>query len=159
MMSRLTKKIAAYTLTEMLVVLTLSTIVATLAFGILTLVNSNLNTIQNNYARSTEVNLLRQQLLIDFNRYNELTTSGYPKQLMGRTPLDSTQYVFTEKEILRNDDTLFSGDFRLSVFNHGKQVSNGTTDALKLEFGNPVTETIFLYKEKDAHQKLKYRGN
>ncbi|MEM7185482.1 MAG: prepilin-type N-terminal cleavage/methylation domain-containing protein [Bacteroidota bacterium] len=158
-MSKLPRKIPAYTLTEMLVVLAISTIVATLAFGILSLVNSNFSAIQANYSQSTEVLQLKQQLWVDLHRNHELVSFEAGSTWVARTPLDSVLYRFSEKEILRNGDTLYAGDYKKWSFNEGMEVGDGPVDAVKLEMGSPAFATVFVFKEKDAVQKIRDHGN
>ncbi|MEM9650388.1 MAG: prepilin-type N-terminal cleavage/methylation domain-containing protein, partial [Bacteroidota bacterium] len=60
------KKLRAFTLSEMLVVLLLTVIVVGLAFSVLNLVQRQMSGIESNYARNTAFDQLKQSLWVDF---------------------------------------------------------------------------------------------
>lgn len=152
-------KIKAFTLTEMLVVLAISAIVATLAFSILSLVSGNLGAIQRNYELNTTQSLLQQQLTIDFNRYHQMSFHPSRQQLVGKTPLDSVVYSFSEKVVLRNDDTILNSEYKLQLYCQGRSVTKKAIDAIKLELTTESDQNIFVYKHNDAAQKVGNYGN
>ncbi|MEM7087113.1 MAG: prepilin-type N-terminal cleavage/methylation domain-containing protein [Bacteroidota bacterium] len=158
-MKGISKKIAAFTLTEMLVVLTISAVVATLAFSILSLVDGNLRAIQRNYELHSELSLLQQQFTVDFNTFHDISFHHEQRELIGKTPLDSVVYLFSEKVILRNRDTIFKTEYNLNLYHQGQPVFGSTVDALKLDVVTEIEQSIFIFKLNDAAHKLKNYGN
>jgi len=65
-----TNKIQAFTLSEIIVVLILTTIIVGLAFSVLTLVQKHMRSIQSNFYNTTELKKLETSLWLDFNRYS-----------------------------------------------------------------------------------------
>lgn len=144
----------------MLIVLAITTIVAGMAFTILTLFGRNIGLIQNNYAQSTQINLLEQQLTVDFNKFHEIKYHSETETLVFKTPLDSVIYTFSEESILRAKDTVSVNAFSKSFFYNGSEVDTGWVDALKIELkegeGQPF---LFIYKETDALHYMRENGN
>lgn len=152
-------KIQAFTLTEMLVVLTISAIVATLAFSILSLVGGNLSSIQKNYELNTAQGLLQQQITIDFNRFHRMVFQPTARQLVGKTPMDTVVYSFSEKIVLRNRDTILDSEYALQLYYEGETVTTGKVDAIKLTLATESDQSVFVYKYNDAAQKIGDYGN
>lgn len=147
------KKIEAFTLTELLVTLAISTIVVGLAFVVMNLISRNIQSIQNNYNYSAEMSLVEQQITIDFNRYHSISYKTETNILHLKTPLDSITYEFQERLILRNLDTLTSGNYQKELYFDGNKTINGLVDALKISLTEDGTEnSLFLFKENDAVQ-------
>ena len=143
-------KIPAFTLTEIFVVLVISTIVVGLAFSVLDLVQNNLRTIKNNYAAETEVQHLKQQLKIDFNRCHDIEYNGRLKQLSLKTPVDSIHYSFSYHLIIRNGDTIPVPINGVDFFFLGNSISEGKADAVKIILGKPSNGFLFVSKINDA---------
>jgi len=152
-------KIKAFTLTEMLVVLAISAIVATLAFSILSLVGGNLSSIQKNYEINTTQGLIQQQFVIDFNRFHRMSFHPTDRRLVGKTPIDTVVYSFSEKVILRNQDTIFENEYILQLYYQGEAISAGNVDAIKLKLTKESDQSVFVYKHNDATQKIGDYGN
>lgn len=154
------KRVASFTLTEMLVVLAISVIVAGLAFTVLQMVGKNLNNIQNNYSRSTQTRLIEQQLIVDFNTFHYLSYNDEKDELVLKNPLDSITYTFEDEVLYRNTDTLIDEGYAKELFMTGNPIQSGSVDALKITFLNRTTDTfIFTFKENDATLYLVEHGN
>jgi competence protein ComGC len=69
-MKAFNKKVTAFTIAEMLVVLVISGIVISLTMLILSLVQKQLSIINTNNEKTTEIQLLERVLWQDFNRHN-----------------------------------------------------------------------------------------
>ena len=151
-------KVNAFTLTEMLIVLVISAIIAGLAFTIINLFSRNLYHIQKNYTVSTKAHLLQEQLSLDFNKYHSISYRKELSQLLLKTPLDSITYHFTERVIIRNTDTLLKSNVKKSLFNHGIETQQGNIDAIKLTF-TTTKISYFIFKQNDATSYLKNDGN
>lgn len=145
-------KIAAFTLSEVLVVLILTAIVVGMAFSVLSLVQKHMSGIQKNLARITELNKLEIALWIDFNKYNSASFSVTENQLLLYSEIDSTQYSFTKEYIIRKKDTFKIKIERNTLFFKGEQLEEtGVIDAIKLETSKAFqNRKIFIYKENDA---------
>nr|WP_299067293.1 hypothetical protein [uncultured Allomuricauda sp.] len=149
-MSRTSKKIAAFTLSEMLVVLLLTIIVVGLAFSVLGLVQGQMWDIQNNYEEKTADNLLQQALWVDFNSHAQVEFSSKAQALSFSNEVDGKAYQFYKGYILRDRDTLYT-DFTIGrVFYKGEEVSNGLIDALELTKFDEVPKTLFVHKKNSA---------
>jgi len=146
------KKVPSFTLTEMLIVLAISTIVVGLAFAIISLFSKNVRLIQNNYQSSTEMQLFSQQITLDFNRYHQIDYNNLSKELKFSTPLDSVIYKFEEEFVIRDLDTISKAGFNKEFFFLGEQVSSGNIDAMKLNTSN--NNQLFIYKENDGYSYL-----
>ncbi len=146
------KKVPGFTLTEMLIVLAISTIVVGLAFTIITLFSKNVRLIQNNYQSTTNTHLFNQQLALDFNRYPTINYNNLEEELVFKSPLDSVRYKFLEECVLRDLDTLIKTTYQKQFFFSGEKVSLGKIDAIKLIV--PTNKQLFIYKENDAFSYL-----
>ena len=144
-------KIQAFTLSEMVVVIILTSIIVGMAFSILTLVQRHMNGIRDNFEKQTEINKLEQALALDFNRYNRIGYNDLEDSLTFATELDSIVYNFTKEHIVKDRDT-----FKISI--HGKQlyfdgekVDHGPIDAIKLETSKAFQgQPLFIFKQNDA---------
>nr|WP_321232942.1 hypothetical protein [uncultured Psychroserpens sp.] len=146
-------KIAAYTLSEILIVMIISTIVIGLAFMVLSLVQRNMWAIGENLNNTAELNRLEQSLWIDFNRYNNISFSVNEDKLLFLSPRDSISYYFNSEFITRAKDTFHFKHVEKLFFFDGKKIYKGKLDALKLElpkaYGN---QQLFVFKSNDASQ-------
>jgi len=149
-MFRISKKIAAFTLSEMLVVLLLTIIVVGLAFSVLGLVQGQMLDIQNNYEEKTNDNLLQQALWVDFNSNAQIVFSSKGQMLSLSNDVNGKRYEFYKGYIIKGIDTLYT-DFTISkVFYMGEAVSNGIIDALELTKHGEVPKTLFVHKKNTA---------
>jgi len=146
------EKVSGFTLTEMLIVLAISTIVVGLAFSIISLFSKNVRLIQNNYQNTTETNLFSQQLALDFNRYHRIKYNNMEDELKLKTTLDSVVYKFEDEWVLRDLDTILKRNVNKELFFLGEKVNAGSIDAVKLITSNK--NQIFIYKENDGYSYL-----
>lgn len=144
-------KIPAFTLSEMVVVLILTSIVVGLAFSVLSLVQKHMLSIQNNFIQNTELNKLEQSLWIDFNRYSNITFNALEKEIIFSNELDSKSYRFYESYIVKGLDTFQVGIQDKRFFFDGERVETGTIDALKLATSKTFrSQFLFVFKQNDA---------
>jgi prepilin-type N-terminal cleavage/methylation domain-containing protein len=151
-------RIPAFTLTELLVAMAIAAIVIGLASSILNLFFKNIQSIQSNYAANTEINLLEQQLVVDFNTYHSITYNNDTELLQLKNELDSVSYKFQDGSILRKGDTILSKNYTKQVLYLGNTITTGNIDAIKLEFIESNT-FIFCYKENDAFDIVATNGD
>lgn len=149
-------KIAAFTLSEMLVVLILTAIVVGLAFSVLSLVQRHMTSIQNNFQQATELNKFETSLWIDFNRYNTIKYNGIENQMVFSSEIDSISYTFTKEYIVKTIDTFKVQLDNKTLFFNGNEIQKGTIDALKLETSKTFqNQKLFIYKDNAASAYMK----
>lgn len=144
---KLTNKIQSYTLSEMIVVLILTSIVVGMAFSVLTLVQKHMGGIQNNFNATTKFHLLEQSLTLDFNRFSDITYDSVDDVLVLSSELETKSYVFTQDYILKDQDT-FPVQLTSKIFYFdGLNVEKGKVDAIKLEASKTFqNKRLFIYK-------------
>lgn len=147
-MQRLNKKLEAFTISEMLVVLVISGIVISLSLVVLTLVQKQIQSMNKNQEKQSELRLLERALWWDFNKYDLTYTK---QQLTCVSELDTVTYVFSQDHVLRNNDTLKINAHNVKVYLDGALTNLSTIDAIELDISKTDQErTIFFYKTKDA---------
>jgi prepilin-type N-terminal cleavage/methylation domain-containing protein len=151
-----TKKVAAFTLSELLVVLVISSIVVALTFVVLGLIQKQISEIQRNFKDQQEIQLLERVLLQDLNKHQAFYQKD--KDLLNLySTKDSVLYQFEATCIIRNKDT-----FHLKVVDKQFLLDNtiakeGWIDAIDLEFAQSYSaKNIFIYKVKDAAHYLNH---
>lgn len=144
------KKIKAFTLSEMLVVLVISGIVISITMLVLRFVNQQINAINGNYEQAAEVRLLERVLRQDFNTYN-LGYDATKQLLYGTSAMDTVVYTFNTNGVIRNADTLKVPIMATTVFLEGTVVQEKNVDAIELQVSNiSKDQNLFIYKMKDA---------
>ena len=151
------KKLMAFTLSEMIVVLLITTIVVGMAFGVLQLVQKQMQGIQGNYERNTELNLLRQSLWIDFNTYERVYYDGKQGELLFENPLGQLRYQIEENNVIKGRDTFDIKWKSQKFYFENIERSLGEIDAINfettMEMGN---RTLFVYKNNGATTYLNH---
>lgn len=151
------KKFKSFTIAEMLVVMILTAIVISIAMLVLNLVQSELVGIQQNFKNNTELRTLEQTLWLDFNR-NEILVDAKSNQLICISPLDTVMYKFTEKYVLRNNDTLklIIEEKKLFI---DQDSSLTCADAIELKLSKEFQgKQLFIFKTKDASYYMNKNG-
>lgn len=139
-------------------VLAITTIVIGIAFSVLSLVTKQYRAIQNTYETRSNILLMKQRLLIDFDQSTLIKTTE-----QGITLTKGEQelaYEYYEDRIIREQDTIYIGVKDITYFYAGKLVESGVIDAVKLEVsatGNPLY--LFVSKTLDSKTKLIADGN
>lgn len=151
------KKIKSFTITEMLVVMVLTTIVISIAILVLNLVQKELIGIQLNLKKNTELRTLEQALWNDFNK-NDILIDTKNNQLVFTSPLDTVNYKFTENYVLRNKDTLKISIEKKEFF-LDMNASLTSLDAIELNLSNEFqNKKLFIYKTKSASYYMNKNG-
>jgi len=149
-MKRLNKKVKAFTIAEMLVVLVISGIVISLTMLILNLVQKQINAIQTNYELATEIRLLESVLVQDFNQHN-LFYDHAKQQLYCISPIDTIHYTFDANYVIRNADTLNVSISNTVLFLDGEKGTSNSVDAIELDISSTTKKrTLFVSQRKDA---------
>lgn len=143
------KKINAFTLSELIVVMIISTIVVSMAFIALSMVKRQVFSIQNKFSIKKELVRLEKVLNKDFNTY-AIAELNSNKSLKFKNTLDSVNYKIADSYILRNQDTLRVAMSNTAYFLDGKEVKKGYVDAFYFEIEAFNNRRTFVYSEKDA---------
>lgn len=148
---KINTKIQAFTLSEMIVVLIITSIVIGLAFSVLSLVQNHMSGIQNNFTNNIELNKLEQSLCLDFNRYSKIEYNELENMISFKTEIDSISYQFHEAYIIKDIDTFNIQLQGKQFFFNGNKIENGFIDAIKLETSKVFqNQKLFIFKENDA---------
>lgn len=146
-------KIEAFTLSEMVVVLILTSLVVGMAFSVLTMVQKHMNGIQDNLNKNTELHKLEQSLWLDFNRYSKISYSPFDDELVFSSELTSISYKFNTETITKDLDTFKVSVENKAFFFDGNAIQEGHLDALKLNMSkNFRNQVLFIFKKNDATQ-------
>jgi prepilin-type N-terminal cleavage/methylation domain-containing protein len=156
LLMRDSKKIAAFTLSEVLVVLVITSIVMAIAFSVLRLVTQQYTAINVRYKERTEIQKLKQRLISDLDKAYQVSWDDTEQQLY----IDGGEgvainYEWTEGYLLRNTDTLSDKTAAIRLFYLGNEVKEGMIDGLEIELipsGQPIR--LFVSRKLDARQKL-----
>ncbi len=144
------KKVKGFTLSEMLVVLVISSIVISIAFLSLSMVQKQVQSIRNNLNVKQELQFLERSLWRDFNLF-EVTYLNREDILSFKTSKGEIIYEFYDDYILKDQDTFLIKINDKRMYLDGVEVKEGAIDAIQLEtspiFGNT---NVFIFKNKDA---------
>lgn len=147
-------KIKAYTLSEVLIVLILTTIVVSISFSILNLVHKQFYSIKGNLNETTKLQFVSTRFKLELDKHEDIILDPSKNKISFISPID-TSYVYLNKEYL-----LFANDSlkmpRITYFKKGSKVSSGPIDAIKMEFDKKsLTNVIFISKSQDASQLMR----
>lgn len=150
------RKIKAFTISEMIVVLILTSIVVGIAFTVLSLVQKHMISIQANLKQNTTLNKLETSLWLDFNRYSSINYNDFENELHFCSDRDSIYYQFHENYIVKDRDTFDIPFQTKKLFFSGSEVDGNEIDAMKLtHIEKGRRKTIFVFKQNDAKIFLK----
>lgn len=127
-----THKIKAFTLHEMLVVLLITSLVVGMAYSVLRLVQIQMQGISSNYEQSTELNLLRQSLWMDFNQSDRVWFDTSKNELVLVNEVKEASYTFQQDRVIKDKDTFFIKIASLDRYFNGEKSNVGEIDALDL---------------------------
>jgi len=148
---KLIKKIKAFTVSEMSIVLLLTTIVVGLAFTVLGLVQKQMRIMQMNFNNTLELNKLETELWLDFNRYPSIRLNAFGDRLLLKNELDSVTYTFSESYLIKEQDTFPVQLESKNFYFDGQPVTTNSIDAIKLVTTNTFqNRELFIYVKNDA---------
>ncbi len=141
------RKIPAFALQEMMVVLAITSIVVGMVFSVLRLVQNQMGDIKEVYQIKLEANKLRQSLWVDFNRYSHAHYNATKGELYLSNEMNEKMYYFQKNQIVTQGDTLMLPlDLKLFYFDN-KEVFNGEVDAIQLKTNKASgNQQIFVFK-------------
>jgi prepilin-type N-terminal cleavage/methylation domain-containing protein len=144
------KKVIAFTLSELLVVLVISSIAVTLSFLALNNVQKQIRNINTIFEKQQAMTSLERIMNRDLNQYQGTYNQKNQKLLFVRFQ-DTVQYHFKEHSIIRNTDSIALKAKNITFYLEGEKVRNGIIDAIEFSFENTYTQNgLFVYKRKDA---------
>jgi Tfp pilus assembly protein PilV len=153
---RNSKKIAAFTLSEVLIVLVVTSIVVAIAFTVLRLVTKQYNAINMRYQERTEIQKLKQRMTTDFDSAKSIFWDYLEEKLqINKGNEDLVNYEWTDNFLLRNTDTLSKHIAELKLFYRGDEVVKGQIDGIDIELkrsGQIIN--LFVSKKLDSRQQL-----
>jgi len=149
-MNDLTKKIKAFTLHEILVVLLITALVVGMAYSVLRLVQIQMNGISSNYEETTEVRLLKQSLWIDFNQYDRIWHHAANRELLLSNAISEVEYQFQKELILKGKDTFHIKTKELLAYFEVGTIIEGEIDAIDLYVEGGNGTRIFVFKRNSA---------
>ena len=145
------KKLKAFTLSELLVVMLLTVIVVGLAFAVLNLIQKQMHLTQNNYRANTELDLLKQALWTDFRSHSQGFYYAEQQRLSLSNAIHTVDYRFVDDYVVRQQDTFQISLAQRKLFYLGEEVASGKVDALELLTAKGRGEKlVFVYREQDA---------
>lgn len=141
-------KLKSFTLAELIVVMIITAIVVGMAFSVLRIVQKQIHTIQVNFEKTGTLALFEQKLWQDFN---EPHTIAYTKnELILVSETDTIHYSFQENFTMRNLDTIKLKIIPNKAFFRGKEITNGSIDAISIYADTELPEyEIFVSKKND----------
>jgi|GEM_PF-1334108 len=151
-------KVKAFTLSEVLIVLVITSIVIAIAFSILRLVTKQYNAISTRYTERAEILKLKQRMLTDMDISKSAFWDSDQEQLSlmsGRKESTSINYEVYDNLLIRNGDTLSKNITTISFFYKGNTVQGGAVDAFEVSIGNDKDVTNFFISTRlSALQKI-----
>ncbi|PRX57188.1 PulJ/GspJ family protein [Flagellimonas meridianipacifica] len=144
-------KIKAFTLSEMMVVLLLTSIILGMVFTVLQLVQQHFKSIAGNYESHTEFNLLQQRLWYDFNQSDVVWYDAVRNEMVCSNGLDEVVYEFSGNKLIIARDTFQLEIAKKSIFLMGQEQSEGEIDALEIHLSKAIgSKQLFVYKRNAA---------
>jgi len=144
-------KVHAFTLSELSIVLLLSSVVVGLAFTVLGLVQKQMGVIQANFNQTLQVTTLETELWLNFNKYPNISYNSATQTMVLKNELDSVTYTFSESYMIKERDTLSVPIKRKQFYFDGIEVTSNAIDAMKLTTTNAFQQrTLFVYVKNDA---------
>ncbi|WP_046744109.1 prepilin-type N-terminal cleavage/methylation domain-containing protein [Kordia zhangzhouensis] len=144
--------IRAFTLSELVIVILITVIVAGIAFSVLELVQKQMSGIQTNFKNTTSISLLEQSLYIDMHRSNQVQYDKLNNTLVFTSEIDTVRYQIEKDFVHKEIDTFALSIEKIQLYFEGKETTADKIDAFKLttakEYKNAA---IFIYKRNTAN--------
>lgn len=145
-------KIKAFTLSEMVIVVLLTVIVAGIAFSVLQLVQKHMYAIQTNFKHATDITLLEQSLHIDTNRSNHIKYDELESTLYFISEIDTVSYKFETTHIQKATDTFNVAVIDKLFYFKGEATTANRVDAFKFTTAKEFqSKSIFIFKRNTAN--------
>jgi len=153
------RKIKAFTLVELIVVIAISTVLAGLAFSVIRLVQNNTNTIAKNYSSKSRIQSFEVGLKANFNNFTNVYWNGSTEALKFTSPIDERVCSFYDDSIRLGRQIFKIKLLEKQLYFRGEKVKEKEIDAIRLVFDVSGQELpIFVYKHNDLTTQFEY-GN
>lgn len=144
------KKVKAFTLSELLVVLVISGIVVSITFLALQLVQKQIKEIQVNYRDQQDIQQFERVIVNDLNTRKPLLKKE-ENQLVFYGANDVITYTFEKDYFIREKDTFKLKIIEKSFFLDNEKVDKGNVDAIHFKFTQSYSvKQLFVYTVKDS---------
>ena len=142
-------KIKAFTLTEIMVVMIISSMVISLAFTVLKLVYKQTSMIKKTIEMKHNIQVLERLFWKDFNDFGVAELKE--DRLFFKSPMDSVFYKISDNMMIRNNDSIYLVDFSSVFYLDGVINKKGKVDAVKINFEESFSGSdLFVFGYKDA---------
>jgi prepilin-type N-terminal cleavage/methylation domain-containing protein len=144
------KKVNAFTLSELLVVLVISGIVISITFLALQLVQKQIKEIQVNFRDQQEIKQFETVIVNDLNTRKAKFIKN-KNEIVFKGVNDAISYRFERDYFLRGKDTFKLKIIEKSFFLDNEKVDDGFVDAIYFKFAQSYNDKqIFVYTVKDS---------
>lgn len=144
------KKVKAFTLSELLVVLVISGIVVSITFLALQLVQKQIKEIQVNFRDQQDIQQFERVIVNDLNTRKPLLKKE-ENQLIFYGANDVITYTFEKDYFIREKDTFKLKIIEKSFFLDNEKVDKGNVDAIHFKFTQSYSaKQLFVYTIKDS---------
>ena len=144
-------KIQAFTLSEMMVVLLITTIVVGMAFAVIQLVQKQMTAMGSTYDHQTEMNSLRLALWTDMHQSDRAFYQSSQRTVELQRNSGLARYQFLEKVVVRDRDTFAIGPYTSHFYFLNREVYQREIDAISIILKDTVpNKKIFVYKSNAA---------
>ncbi|TVZ52262.1 type II secretion system protein J [Dokdonia sp. Hel_I_53] len=152
-------KINAFTLQEMLVVLVISAIIASIGFMTLRIVNLQFDRINNLRTEKNRILLLKREINVSFQSTDSVVWDSDLRKLSAYNNGEIMKFwEFKTTAINKIDDTIPLPIKTIYPYSEGKDIINGNIDALWLEFGlSKSTIPIFISKRRPVIDRSDFK--
>lgn len=144
-------KIAAFTLSELIVVILITVIIIGLAFSTLNLVQTHMRSIESNFNKTMQWQLLEQSLTIDMHQAQLSLYDKKENLLKLESELEIATYRFDKNSIITPRDTLNIAVQKIDYFYLGNVTYKDKIDAIKIFTDTINNKFIFIAKPNDAY--------
>lgn len=144
------RKIQAFTMGELLVVMVISSIVVTVAFMALSNVQKQVRLVNKTFSLQQEILYLERMLVEDLHKHNG-NFDSLRNTIVFSQKKDTIKYQFGSNNIIRGKDTLEMSKNQLVLYLEGEVVTTGSFDAIEFSFADTYNQQgFFISKKKDA---------
>ena len=144
------RKIQAFTLGELLVVMVISSIIVTVSFMALGNIQRQVKSVNETFERQQKILALERILTSDLHSH-EAQYLGESKTMVFENSFERIQYRILPNKIARNTDTLQISIGQVQLYLEGQKVSAGRFDAIEFSFSDTFDQQgFFVYKRNDG---------
>lgn len=149
------RKLKAYTLSEIIVVLILTSIVVGLALSALSLIQKQMTALQKNNENKLEIKSLETKLSILFSQSENVEISD--NQVYFYRLNDTLKTEITPSVFIIGQDSIELEVIKLKSYFRGENKEAGYIDALSLDIrlNKNISKPLFVSRNNDAKTKLK----